>query len=194
MKEFDRIIDESWYFRPTGVGEHEAAGGVICRLEGVRVLVALIREGGKSAYSLPKGHVEEGESVEEAAVREIEEEAGLTDLRLIAPLGIQERLTFRKNSWKRTHYFLFTTNQIAGIPGGREKGFAMEWHPIDDLPLMFWPEQKGLIESNGEKIVGLVKEGRSKKDEERRVKDEGCERNNRRLKRWRSFTLDWMSP
>ena len=38
-------------------------------------------------WSLPKGHVEEGETVEEAALREVLEETGIT-AGIVAPLGI----------------------------------------------------------------------------------------------------------
>jgi 8-oxo-dGTP pyrophosphatase MutT (NUDIX family) len=38
---------------------------------------------------LPKGHVEPGESTEQAALREVREEAGLLDLEILASLGHQ---------------------------------------------------------------------------------------------------------
>lgn len=41
---------------------------------------------GRLLWSLPKGHIEDGETAEQAAVREIEEETGITG-RVIAPLG-----------------------------------------------------------------------------------------------------------
>ena len=52
-----------------------SAGGVIYRRRDDQVEVALIHTGKR--WGLPKGHVEEGERVEETAVREVREETGL---------------------------------------------------------------------------------------------------------------------
>ena len=51
----------------------EAAGGLILR-EG---LVAVVHRGRYDDWSLPKGKLDEGESFEEAALREVREETGL---------------------------------------------------------------------------------------------------------------------
>ncbi|MHB0874653.1 MAG: NUDIX domain-containing protein, partial [Anaerolineae bacterium] len=88
------VIDDSWYSRPAGVPQRTSAGGVIARVEAGTVLVGLVREGDFPDYILPKGRLEPGEEVEAAAVREIAEEAGITDLRLLRPLGVRERLSF----------------------------------------------------------------------------------------------------
>ena len=50
----------------------EAAGGVVCNAEGEAVMI--VRNGRRD---LPKGHREEGESFEECAAREVEEETGV---------------------------------------------------------------------------------------------------------------------
>ena len=39
---------------------------------------------------MPKGHIEKSETCEQAAIREVREEVGLEELRLIACLGKQE--------------------------------------------------------------------------------------------------------
>lgn len=150
------MIDETWYARPPDISEHLAAGGVIARREGERVYVALVREGAYADYILPKGHVEEGENLEETARREIAEESGLTDLVLLGELGVRERLDFAKKGWKKTHYFLFTTHQKEGVPTDRERAYRLEWFPLDALPSMFWPEQRALIEENREMIRRIL--------------------------------------
>lgn len=149
-------IDDSWYRRPPGVAAHDSAGGVVVRAVGDRIVVALVREGPRRAYTLPKGHVEDGESIQDAARRETSEESGLRDLVLLGPLGVRERLDFGRISWKRTHYVLFLdpSETAPTAPGPAE--FGVEWFPIDALPEMFWPEQRELIEAHREHIRAAV--------------------------------------
>jgi len=152
------IINETWYKRPPNVPEHDAAGGVVVRAENGRIYFALVGEKGLSKYVLPKGHVEAGESVEAAARREIEEEAGFSELKLLAPLGMKERLDFRKRAWKRTHYFLFATVQKNGVPSDRYHHYKVKWFPLDEFPELFWPEQTQLIRENRKRIEALAAE------------------------------------
>ncbi len=153
------VIDDSWYEKPAGLREKVAAGGVVVRVVAGRAHVALVREGPGLAYVLPKGRLEAGESPEAAARREIEEEAGLTDLTLVAALGTRERLDYRKTHWKRTHYFLFRTDQAEGRPTDAHHAYVLHWFPVDELPPMFWPDQAGLIAEHLARIQELAAAG-----------------------------------
>jgi 8-oxo-dGTP pyrophosphatase MutT (NUDIX family) len=62
-----------------------SAGGVVYRHNGAQIDVALIYRTRHDDWSLPKGHIETGESREQAALREIKEETGL-DVRIVRPL------------------------------------------------------------------------------------------------------------
>ncbi|MCZ6634098.1 MAG: NUDIX domain-containing protein [bacterium] len=149
-------IDQSWYQRPQGVPDSETAGGVVARKVGDQILLALAQEQIYDDYVLPKGHVEPGESIEEAARREIEEEVGISDLTLIELLGVKERLDFNKTEWKKTHYFLFTTEQANAKPTHTEQHEKMHWVPLDPVPKFFWPEQQALVEENRERILNVL--------------------------------------
>lgn len=81
----------------------EAAGGVVVDPRG-RVVV--VRQRART-WSLPKGHVEPGEGVLDAARREIHEECGLADLELVRELGSYTRLGFRHGLPERKTITLF---------------------------------------------------------------------------------------
>jgi 8-oxo-dGTP pyrophosphatase MutT (NUDIX family) len=149
------IIDDSWYQRSPGLAEEISAGGIVVRLEKGQVYVALVRENRDPRYVLPKGGIDRGETIEQAARREIREEAGFSQLERRADLGMRERLTFSKKTWKKTHYFLFVTEQVQVKPSDRSVK-EVRWFAIDALPDMLWPEQKALIDFNRHEIIKLV--------------------------------------
>ena len=69
--------------------EETSAGGIVVDHRGPDASVALIGRidrRGRLLWSLPKGHLEAGESPEAAAVREVAEETGIVG-EVVAPLG-----------------------------------------------------------------------------------------------------------
>src|SRR5215467_7321273 len=66
-----------------------SAGGVAYRSKRDKTEVALIRVGVDLRWQLPKGRVDAGESPEEAALREVREEAGI-EAEIICPLETSE--------------------------------------------------------------------------------------------------------
>jgi ADP-ribose pyrophosphatase YjhB (NUDIX family) len=148
------VIDESWYARPAGViGERLTAGGVVVRIHTGVPLIALAREGDHVGPVLPKGGVEPGEELEQAARREIAEETGLCQLVLLGKLGVLERLSFDKRLWLTTHVFLFATDQATGIPtDGAHHQHGPVWRHLDDLDDLFWPDQRKLLQTHAERI------------------------------------------
>jgi len=153
-------IDESWYIKPKykKFPSSVAAGGVVVRKDEGKLLIALIGTDYYKNYMLPKGRQEDGEEIESTARREIAEETGLSNLELICKLGIKERLSFEKNDWKAIHYYLFKTDKIFGkqdLQRG-EEDLKLGWFDLDNLPFLFWPEQKELIEENKKRIKKLL--------------------------------------
>jgi ADP-ribose pyrophosphatase YjhB (NUDIX family) len=130
-----------------------SAGGVVRTLINNKIHIVLIRDNNKHDWVLPKGHQEEGETIEQTALREAKEETGLGELKLARKLGVKERLSFKKDEQKTIHYFLFDYlgEKLDKLePTTEEDGRTLEpkWWPIDDLPRLFWDEQGELIEGN----------------------------------------------
>jgi 8-oxo-dGTP pyrophosphatase MutT (NUDIX family) len=156
IRNMSKSVNESWYKRPPKVPDRTSAGGVVVRRENDKILIALVNEGEIKDYILPKGKVEKGETLEEAAVREIGEEAGFKSLKLHGFLGQESRLNYTKDKWITTHYFLFSSDEKNPVPTDTRHEYQTLWFPIDKLPEMFWPEQKRLVEANIEKIKKSV--------------------------------------
>ncbi|MEI6169525.1 MAG: NUDIX domain-containing protein [Candidatus Saccharibacteria bacterium] len=61
------------------------AGGVVFRVKNAQLEFLLLQDV-KGRWSIPKGHVESGETLEQTAIREIGEETGLMDIKIIDKL------------------------------------------------------------------------------------------------------------
>jgi len=133
------------------IREYESAGGVVVDLSGERVLVLRrcqrMGPDGMPEIRLPKGHIEPGESRGQAALREVEEEAGLSNLDILADLGHQT-VEF---DWKGRHYVrdesCFLMAQAAGAaPGHPEEQFEALWLAWDEAlaRMSFGAEQEWL--------------------------------------------------
>lgn len=80
-----------------------AAGGLV---KNKKEEILMIFRRGK--WDLPKGKLDDGETLENCAVREVEEETGLKKLKLIKPVKITYHtyVQFGKHNLKETHWYL----------------------------------------------------------------------------------------
>jgi len=63
------------------------AGGIVFRRNAKGEVEFLLIQDHKDRWTIPKGHIEEGETAQQAAKREIGEEAGLNDTEMLGWLG-----------------------------------------------------------------------------------------------------------
>lgn len=83
------------------------AGGIIFRRnpQNKDIEILLIQDA-KNRWTIPKGHIEEGESSKETAEREIREETGLQDMKVMNWLG---KINFR---YRRQQSLVLMTTEI----------------------------------------------------------------------------------
>ena len=85
-----------------------SAGGVAFRKRKNQIEVALISVGDNNRWQLPKGIVDKGESTEDAAVREVREEAGI-DTDIVERIDKVEYWYFWNEDDQRVRYHKFVT-------------------------------------------------------------------------------------
>jgi len=123
---------------------YQAAGGVVVDRHN-RVLV--LRRPSRDEVRLPKGHVEEGESNLEAALREVTEESGYPGLSVLADLGHQVVEFEYKGAHvvRDEHYFLLALqDECLTEREANELQFVPDWVHWDQAlsELSYEPERE----------------------------------------------------
>src|SRR5438270_12568363 len=125
--------------------QHRSAGGLV--VLGSRILLISTQAGRR--WQLPKGHIEEGETPEQTAVREVREETGVTS-RVVAPLpGVEywfvERGAHRIH--KQVDYFLldYVSGDTADFDAREVSG--AEWFSWDEgLTRLSFENERRVVE------------------------------------------------
>jgi ADP-ribose pyrophosphatase YjhB (NUDIX family) len=112
---------------------YQAAGGVVVRQ---REVMLLRRDNG--VLRLPKGHVEEGETAEACAVREVGEETGLRGLSVLRLLGtVDNQFASSGIRFRRFETWFLMTTEDASVheylcdERGPYRPWVPTWFPLD---------------------------------------------------------------
>ena len=108
-----------------------AAGGLVTNPKGE--ILWMFRRG---FWDLPKGKLDDGETIQTCAVREVQEETGLTQIQLLEMLCFTNHTYFDKylneDVVKRTYWFHMTIPNLQnGIPQTKEDIEKIEWYSLD---------------------------------------------------------------
>lgn len=132
------------------VEETSAGGLVVDRVAAPQVAALIGRHDrhGRLLWSLPKGHLEDGETAEDAAIREVEEETGIRG-RVLAPLGTIDYwfVVDDRRIHKTVHHYLLEAF------GGELSDEDIEveevaWVPLTDLPeRLAYADERRLVAS-----------------------------------------------
>ncbi len=95
----------------------------------------------KGMWCLPCGFAEKDEQIEEAALRELEEETGLrgTATRLV------DAVTARNYFYGNLVMITFEVGEVTGIPAPGDDAAEVRFFPLDHLPPLAFPSQERAI-------------------------------------------------
>ena len=128
-----------------------SAGGLVVDTTGKLGLLIGRRDqkdasGKRILWSLPKGHIEEGETPEQAALREVHEETGIESI-IEKSLGAIDFwfMAGGKRIHKTVHHFLFT--EVGGTLLAQESEVdEVSWFPLNEIVTrLAYPDEKKLI-------------------------------------------------
>ena len=120
-----------------------AGGGLVVRKSGGSMEVALVHRPAREDWSYPKGKLDEGETLEDCALREVLEETGLV-FRLGRFLGHTEYHD-RKNRPKVVAYWVMTVERDEGFAANDEVD-ELRWLSLDGAStLLSYPRDGELL-------------------------------------------------
>ena len=128
-----------------------SAGGLVIDHSGKNGLLIGRRDhkdasGKRILWSLPKGHIEEGESPEQAALREVAEETGIESA-IERSLGVIDFwfMAGGKRIHKTVHHYLF--RETGGLLAPQESEVdEVGWFPLAEIvDRLAYPDEKKLI-------------------------------------------------
>lgn len=121
-------LDVLWEFFVSKYQKRIAAGGLVVNEKEECLLIFR-----NDKWDLPKGHLEKNESIEECAVREVEEECGIRDLEIDKPIIITYHTYEYKGVQvlKENHWYLMRYKKNEKLVPQIEEGITkVEWQNI----------------------------------------------------------------
>jgi len=130
--------------------DETSAGGLVVDRTGETARAALIArhdKRGRLVWSLPKGHVEAGETPADAAVREVEEETGIRGA-VLAPLGTIDFwfVADQRRVHKTVHHYLLEA-QGGELSDADVEVVEVAWFPLAEVAsVLAYADERRLLD------------------------------------------------
>jgi len=153
----------TWVPQRLPAAEETSAGGVVIdvhRGTAQGAIIARRNRAGRVEWCLPKGHIEDGETLEETAEREVAEETGIVG-RVITGLGTIDYwfATSNHRVHKVVHHYLLEatggTLSVAGDPDAEAIDAA--WVQMDQMSRrLTFPNERRIAQAAWERLAGTA--------------------------------------
>lgn len=146
--------------KPLPTFEQISAGGVVFRRSGFETEIAIVHVVPEMRWQLPKGIIDKGETIEDAALREVREESGIV-AELLAPIEtIEYWFTADRNGQRRryhkfVHFFLM--RYVSGDTADHDDEVdEARWVTVEDaLAMLEFKSERDVVSKAAEIIRDL---------------------------------------
>ncbi len=134
----------------------KSCGGIVYRKFHGNTEILLIKHIKSGYWSFPKGHVEDGESEEQTAIREIKEE---TNIDVVIDTGFREVVTYspRRESTKDVVYFVAKAKSFDFVPQEDEIS-EIRWIEIDQAHNFLYYDNDKVTVSKAKTFLSYIKQ------------------------------------
>jgi len=113
-------LENDWHSFLSNLTVISAAGGLVVNPK--KEILFIFRNG---IWDLPKGWIEKGETIESTATREVEEECGVFNLKIIKPLAATYHIYYQEGmNLKKTYWFLMSSDSNKELVPQIEEGIT----------------------------------------------------------------------
>ena len=137
--------------------QERSAGLVVFRIDGNDIIFLLLHYG-RDYWGFPKGNIESGEKEKETAIREAEEETGLSSIRLIDEFEARIEYFYKKRGTpihKEVSYFLAETTDSNVRLSFEHQGY--KWLTFDEaISQMTFENDKEVLRAAKDTIAKSV--------------------------------------